>query len=73
MCESYENGCKKSSGNELDEETLYLNLLEMVQSIRPGMHNIRPAGQMWPAEAFNLARKVLNFNYLACSFPKNIL
>ncbi len=36
MCESYEIGCKKSSGNELDEdeETLYLNLLEMVQSIR---------------------------------------
>ncbi len=21
------------------------------------MHNIRPAGQMWPAEAFNLARE----------------
>jgi hypothetical protein len=25
------------------------------------MHNIRPAGQMWPAEAFNLARETLNF------------
>ncbi len=24
---------------------------------RGGMHNIRPAGQMWPAKAFNLARK----------------
>jgi hypothetical protein len=25
-------------------------------TIRAGMHNIRPAGQMWPAKAFNLAR-----------------
>jgi len=24
-----------------------------------GMHNIRPAGQMWPAEALNLARQPL--------------
>ena len=23
---------------------------------KPGMHNIRPTGQLWPAEAFNLAR-----------------
>ena len=26
-------------------------------SYRAGMHNIRPAGQMWPGEAFNLACK----------------
>jgi len=29
------------------------------------MHNIRPAGQMWPAEAFNLARKAQIYVYLA--------
>ena len=30
----------------------------------PGVHNIRPAGQMWPAEAFHLDRKARNFLYL---------
>ena len=29
-------------------------------SFKSGMHNIRPAGQKWPAEAFNLARLVQN-------------
>ena len=29
------------------------------------MHNIRPAGQMWPADAFNLARQALKFVFLA--------
>ena len=28
------------------------------------MHNIRPADQMWPAEAFNLARKVSSASLL---------
>jgi len=32
-----------------------------------GMHNIRPAGQMWPAEAFNVARETPNFVYYASS------
>ena len=27
---------------------------------RPSMHNIKPAGQMWPAVAFELARKAQN-------------
>jgi hypothetical protein len=36
------------------------------------VHNIRPAGQMWPAEAFYLARKDHNLAYLACLFHKNI-
>jgi hypothetical protein len=34
------------------------------------MHNIRPAGKMWPGEAFNLARNVQNFAYLACFIMK---
>jgi len=36
----------------------------------PGMHNIRPAGQMLPAETCNLARKTQNFAY---SLIKNTL
>ena len=30
---------------------------------KAGMHNIRPAGQMCPAEAFNLARETPNFAF----------
>jgi hypothetical protein len=40
------------------------------------MHNIRRAGQMWPAEAFNVARKTPNFVYFASFFddhPLNVL
>ncbi len=29
--------------------------------------------QMWPAEAFYLARKAQDFAFVACIFPKNIL
>jgi len=32
---------------------------------KSGMHNIRPAGQMWPAKAFNLALKALAYVHLA--------
>ncbi len=39
----------------------------------PGMHNIRPAVQMWPTEAFNLALKAPNFLYFASFFDKNTL
>ncbi len=34
------------------------------------MHNIRPEGQMWPTEAFYLARKAHNFAYFVCLFIK---
>ncbi len=34
---------------------------------RTGIHNIRPAGQMWPALAFNLAPNATNF-CLFCMF-----
>jgi len=40
---------------------------------RAGMHNIRPTGQMWPMEAFNLAREAPNCVYFACFFDKNTL
>ena len=40
------------------------------QWIRAGIHNIRPAGQMWPGEAFNLARKAWNFMHSSCLFDK---
>jgi len=36
------------------------------------MHNIRPSGQMWSAEAFNLARETPNFVYYV-SFFVNVL
>jgi hypothetical protein len=34
------------------------------------MHNLRPVGQMWPAEAFNSARKAQNFHKI---FHENTL
>ncbi len=37
------------------------------EHIRSDMHNIRPAGQMWPAGAFDLAR-----NAPACFFDKTL-
>jgi hypothetical protein len=37
------------------------------------MHNIQPAGQTWPAEAFYLARQAHDSANLDCLFPKNIL
>ncbi len=40
---------------------------------KAGMRKIRPAGQMWPVQAFNRARKTPNFVYLACFFDKNTL
>ena len=39
-------------------------------SFTPGLHKIRPAGQMWPAEAFNLARLAPNFVLLDCFLNK---
>jgi len=38
--------------------------------LNTGMHNIWPAGQMWPAEAFNLARETPNFLHFASFFGK---
>ena len=35
-----------------------------------GMHSVRPGGQMWPAEAFNLARKAQNFLLSPCLIEK---
>jgi len=32
-------------------------IIVFCRALRPGMHNIRPAGQMWPAEALHLARQ----------------
>jgi len=37
------------------------------------MHNIWPAGQMWPVEAFNLARETPNLVYFAFFFGKNTI
>ncbi len=50
-----------------------LNYLVAILSFKAGMHNIRPAGQMWPAKPCDLARKALNFVYFACFFDKNTL
>ena len=36
------------------------------------MHNIRPAGQMWPVKAFNLVHTAKIFVILPCLFVKNI-
>ena len=38
-----------------------------------GMHNIRPAGHMWPAEAFYMARKPQIFALSDQLFDKNTL
>jgi len=38
-----------------------------------GIHNIWPAGKMWPAEAFNLTRNPPIFAYLAYFFNKYTL
>ena len=38
-------------------------MILLLRASRTGMHNIRPRGQMWPAEAFNLARETPNFVY----------
>ncbi len=46
---------------------------EFLDKFKAGVHNIRLAGQMWPAEAFFLACKAHNLANLACLFPKNIL
>ena len=40
---------------------------------KPGMQNKRPAGQMWPTEAFNSARKSQFFVHSACLLHKNTL
>ena len=40
---------------------------------RPGMHNIQPAGQMWPAVASYLAHKAQNFILFACLHEKTPL
>jgi hypothetical protein len=37
---------------------------------KAGMHNIRPAVQMWPMEDFNLAHNTPNFVYIDCCFDK---
>ena len=35
-----------------------------LQHTSTSMHNIRPAGQMWPAEALNVARRGFKFGPL---------
>ena len=53
-----------------------INLLHyskfVTQSVS-GMHNLQPAGQSWPADAFNLALETQNFIYFASFFGKNTL
>ncbi len=71
-------GSTKNSKNFLDFEngikrTFEGLIKEKIATSKPGMHNIRSAGQMWPAKAFHLARKANNFAYLACLFPKKQL
>ena len=42
----------------------------MNTSFRPGMHNIRPAGRIWSADTFKLARKARNLVLLASFLDK---
>ncbi len=49
-------------------QKLWRENCRIVISSNSAMHNIRPAGQMWPAEAFYLARKAHHFAFV---FPKN--
>jgi hypothetical protein len=48
-------------------------LLSVYVHLKPGMHNIRPAGQIWPAKASNQAREAQNLVYSACFFHKNTI
>jgi len=41
------------------------NVNNILSYFIPGMHNIRPAGQMWPVKAFNMALKALTYTHLA--------
>ncbi len=50
-----------------------LMLFQLRLNSKPYMHNIRPAGQLWPAEAFNLACKTPSCLNVACLFDKNTL
>jgi len=52
---------------------VFISFIKPIKYFKSGMHNIRPAGQMWPVEAFNLGRKTLNFVYFAFFFGKNTL
>ena len=38
----------------------------VIDSSTAGMHNSRPVGQMWPAGAWNLARRAQHFVLLSC-------
>jgi hypothetical protein len=40
----------------------------VTRAFSSGIHDIRPEGQMWHMEAFNLAREAQNFVYLKTSF-----
>jgi hypothetical protein len=40
---------------------------------KPGMHNKWPAGRMWPAEDFNLARDAQNSVHAAAFLHLNTL
>ncbi len=55
--------------------------LQLEHWFKAGMHNIRPAGQIWPAKAFNLGReaffllflKIIQFIFKTCNiWPLNI-
>ena len=45
--------CSFHDRETVDQRSIEVDLL----LFGAGMHNIRPAGQMWPAEAFNFARQ----------------
>jgi hypothetical protein len=56
----------------LFDNSQVLKLFSGSSFIIPGTHNIRPAGQIWPTEAFYPARKVRkahDFANLDCLFP----
>ncbi len=48
-------------------------LIDVRLASNSGMYNIRPAGQIWPTEAFNQAHETINFVYFASFFAKNTL
>jgi len=50
-----------------------LNYLVAILSFKAGMHNIRPAGQMWPLEAFYMARNPKTFALSARLLDRNKL
>ena len=49
-----------------------LSLME-IENLRPGVGNLRPAGQIWPADRFYPARGLFEIVYLSGPRPLHVI